>query len=100
MLLKNTGNIIIAPQSVSVKPLKCLRCKNDKKHLFYTYISEYYNGTVTYCMNCVQLGAMTDRKPLRGVDVIKRKERAQFILDFELSEIQSKASDEIGRAHV
>ena len=100
MLLKNTGNIIIAPQSVSVKPLKCLRCKNDKKHLFYTYISEYYNGTVTYCMNCVQLGAMTDRKPLRGVDVIKRKERAQFILDFELSEIQSKASDALLKASI
>lgn len=100
MLLKNTGNIIIAPQSVTDNPTKCLRCKNDKKDLFYTYTSEYYNGPVTYCMNCVQLGAMTDRTPLIGVEVVSSKERAQFILDFELSEIQKNASQALLKASI
>lgn len=93
MLLKRTGHIIVAPAAVTLKPLLCLRCQNNKKELFYTYFSEYYQGEVTYCMNCVPLGAMTDREPLYGVEIIRRKDRTHYSLDFELSEVQQHASD-------
>lgn len=95
MLLKRTGNVIVAKTAVKLKPLSCERCKNDNKQLFYAYHSEYYGEDVTYCLNCVHLGPMTTHEPLRGIDITRKKALCKYQLDFELSEIQQQASDQI-----
>lgn len=98
MILHRFGVNIIHEHSVRLNPLLCHRCNNRKKQLFYTFHSEYFNSDITYCLNCVHLGAMTDRIALRGYDVASSIDRCEYTLKFELSHAQQRASDAMVKA--
>lgn len=98
MILNRLGNNIVHENAVSLTPLLCHRCQNSNRHLFYTYYSEHFNENVTYCLNCVHLGAMTNRTPLRAIDIESTTDRCHYALKFELSGTQRIASDAIVEA--
>lgn len=95
MILNRFGSQIIEPCAVTLTPLYCHRCSNTERHLFYTYYSPHFKSDVTYCLNCVHLGAMTDKTPLRADDIKATRERCNYTLKFELSDVQQRASDAI-----
>ena len=95
MILNRFGNKIVYENAVSLAPLLCHRCQNSNRRLFYTYYSEHFNENVTYCLNCVHLGAMTNQTPLKAIDIESTMDRCHYALKFELSEAQRRASDAI-----
>ena len=98
MILSRHGDITIKERAVSVTPPYCHRCSNSSRQLFYTYDSEYFGDHVTYCLNCVHLGAMTDKMPLKGYDTRTTRDACKYNLKFELSQAQQSASDKIVEA--
>lgn len=98
MIFNRFGNSVVHNNAVSISPLLCHRCQNRNRRLFYTYYSEHFNSDVTYCLNCVHLGAMTDKTTLKAFDIAAVPDLCHYELKFELSDVQRRASDAIAEA--
>lgn len=90
MILKYGAPDIVFDQGV--KNHQCLRCGNRDKYLFYKYYSSYEGTEITYCLHCILLGRSDSLHPLYGYETKRKSESIDYTLDFELNDIQKRAS--------
>src|SRR5690625_6668964 len=48
-----------------------------------------------YCLKCIGLGRVDSMPPLKGTEPRRKKERCDYVLNFELTNIQKEASKKI-----
>lgn len=90
MILKYGAPDIVFDQGV--KNHQCQRCGNRDKYLFYKYYSSYEGTEITYCLHCILLGRSDSLHPLYGYETKRKSESIDYTLDFELNDIQKRAS--------
>ncbi|MHD0398364.1 DEAD/DEAH box helicase family protein [Staphylococcus simulans] len=75
----------------------CHQCATPHQDAYYTYDSNVYKQSITYCRSCLQLGRMDSFNSIYITKTAHHKSQGHYHLDFELSEQQAYASSHIIR---
>lgn len=95
MYFNSKGEVVYKESGVDMVKNICYRCHNRDKKLFYEFYSELYGQTVKYCLNCIGLGRVDSMTPLRGTETRRKKEKCDYELNFQLTDIQREASKKV-----
>ncbi|GEP83755.1 putative ATP-dependent helicase [Staphylococcus piscifermentans] len=77
---------------------QCIQCESPERADYYTYYSEPLHSEITYCRHCLQLGRMDTHNDIYITDSRRETSKADYHLDFQLSEQQTYASENVIRA--
>ena len=77
---------------------QCIQCESSERADYYTYYSEPLHTEITYCRHCLQLGRMDTHNDVYITDTHQEISKAEYHLDFQLSEQQTYASENVIRA--
>lgn len=95
MYFHSKGEIIYKEAGVDAVKSICHRCHNRDRKLFYEFYSEQDQHKIKYCLKCIGLGRVDSMTPLKGTETRRKKERCDYVLNFELTNIQKEASKKI-----
>lgn len=98
MYFDNKGDILYKESGVDSLKNQCHRCLNKDKTLFYEFHSALHQKKVKYCLNCIGIGRSDSVTPLIAKASAVKKEKCEYKLHFELTEIQRKASKRVVEA--
>lgn len=76
----------------------CHQCGNTDQTLFFQYYCHHCNKETTYCRYCVNFGKAQSCKDIYIIESKRHQTDGKYRLDFELSEQQRIASENIQRA--
>ncbi|SDK98420.1 DEAD/DEAH box helicase family protein [Lacicoccus qingdaonensis] len=95
MYFHSKGEVVYKEAGVDIIKNICHRCHNRDRKLFYEFYSELDQHKIKYCLNCIGLGRVDSMTPLAGTETHRRKEKCDYVLNFELTDIQKEASKKV-----
>lgn len=98
MYFDRKGDILYKESGVDSLKNQCHRCLNRDKTLFYEFYSPLHQKKVKYCLNCIGIGRSDSVTPLLAKPSVAGKEKCEYKLHFELTEIQKEASNRVVKA--
>lgn len=95
MYFHSNGEVVYVETGVDTVKNMCHRCHNRDRKLFYEFYSELDQHKIKYCLNCIGLGRVDSRTPLKGTESCRKKDQCDYVLNFELTNIQKEASRKV-----